>query len=126
MDVSLRGTVSMRRTMSVRWTMSLPRGMRMSRVAIRRRGQMLLREVEIYHKRQMIAGPFGHRTAHHPGSADKDITTTKRLIERSHREISRERTESRNGRRDVGEAVLRERTLGQRVAPIVRVTRDEH
>lgn len=83
------------------------------------------REMKINDEREMIGSELGEIRLHDPGLPNFDPIARKRFIERHDGKISWKRAKTLMGDRHLRESVASERSVGQRISPVVEVADDE-
>jgi hypothetical protein len=82
-------------------------------------------ELKIDQERQMVRGVAGQSRVDDSCVANDERAADIRLVERHDRPVGRERPKAGSGRGNLRETVVRHRTLGQRVEPVVEVADDQ-
>ena len=73
----------------------------------------------------MVRSVAGRAGLGDPRVQDFDPAPHERFVQRADRHVRRKRPEPRNRRRDLAEAVYRERPVAERVPPVVEVADDQ-
>jgi hypothetical protein len=79
-------------------------------------------KMKVDHQWQMITSPPRQRCSNYARMSNEDSAAAKRFIERTHRQVGRERAKTGNRRRDLPETMLVQMAATQSIAPIVVVT----